>query len=84
MTISSERVHITLRTSALGHSPIYTNLERFLTHSASPDMWEKTGVEFITHTSQKISGKAILTVILVTDGVGEGTLGMVTTFCHHD
>ena len=23
-------------------------------------------------------------VILVTDGVGEGNLGMVTTFCHHD
>ena len=47
-------------------------------------MWGKTGVEFITHTSWKISGEATPTVILITEGVGEGNLGMVTTFCHHD
>ena len=41
-------------------------------------------MEFITSNGQKISGEAILMVILVTSGVGEGNLGMVTTFCHHD
>ena len=47
-------------------------------------MWGKTWVEFITHTSWKISGEATPMVILITDGVREGNLGMVTTFCHHD
>ena len=44
----------------------------------------KAGVEFITNNGQKISGEAIPMVVLVMDGVGEGNLGMVTTFCHHD
>ena len=59
-------------------------LERLFAHIATPDMWGKTGVEFITHTGQKISGKATPMVILVTDGVGEGNLGTVTSFCHHN
>ena len=33
---------------------------------------------------QKISEEAIPMAILVIDGVGEGNLGMVTTFCHYD
>ena len=41
-------------------------------------------LEFITNNSQKISGEAIPMVLIVIDGVGEGNLGMVTTFCHHD
>ena len=44
-------------------------------------MWGKTGVEFITHTGRKISGEATPVVILITAGVGEGNLGIVTTFC---
>ena len=59
-------------------------LERFFIHLASLAMWGKAWVEFITNNGQKISGEAVLMVILVTDGVGEGNLGMVTTFCHHD
>ena len=59
-------------------------LERLFTHIASPDMWGKAGVEFITHTGWKISGEATPMVILITDGLGEGNLGMVITFCHHD
>ena len=47
-------------------------------------MWTKAGVKFITSNGQKISGKSIPIVILVTGGVGEGKLGMVATLCHHD
>ena len=51
---------------------------------ASFDMWGNVGVEFITCTSQKISVEATPKAILITDGVGEGNLGMGTTFCHHN
>ena len=47
-------------------------------------MWGKTRAEFITHTGQMISVEATPTVILITDGVGKESLGMVTNFCHHD
>ena len=47
-------------------------------------MWGKAGVEFITNNSQKISREAVPVVILVMDEVGEGNLGMVTTFCHQN
>ena len=58
--------------------------ERLFAHLTSPAMWGKAMVEFITNNSQKISREAICIAILVTDGVGEGNLGMVTTFCCHD
>ena len=59
-------------------------LERLFAHLASPVMWGKTCVEFIMNNSQKMSGVAVPMAILVMDGVGEGNLGMVTTFCHHN
>ena len=40
-------------------------------------------MEFITCNSQ-ISRDATPMAILITDGVGEGILGMVTTFCCND
>ena len=47
-------------------------------------MWGNAKVEFITNNGQKISREVIPMEILVTDGVGEGSLGMVTTFsCHN-
>ena len=52
-------------------------LESFFTHIASPDIWGKTGVEFITDTSLRISGEATSMTILITDGVGKENLGMV-------
>ena len=58
-------------------------LERLFAHIASPDMWGGLG-EFITCTGWKISTGTTPMAILITDGVGEGNLGMVTTFCHHD
>ena len=59
-------------------------LERLFACLISPAMWGKAGVEFITNNGWKISREAIPMVILVIDGVGEGSLGMVTTFCHHN
>ena len=47
-------------------------------------MWGKAGVEFIANNGQKISREAVPMAILVTDGLGEGNLGMVTTFCYHN
>ena len=44
----------------------------------------EAGVEFITNNGQKIGGEAIPMVVLVMDWVGEGNMGMVITFCHHD
>ena len=35
-------------------------------------------------TSLMINGEATPMGILITDGVGEGHLGMVTTFCYHN
>ena len=58
--------------------------ERLFSHIASPDIWGKTGVEFITNTGPRTSGEATPIVILITDGVGEENLGMVTIFCCHD
>ena len=43
-----------------------------------------TGVEFITDSGPRISGEVTPMVIFITDGVGEGNLGMVTNFCHHN
>ena len=53
-------------------------LERPFACITSPAMWGKARIEFVTSSGQKISGEAIPVVILVTDGVGEGNLGMVT------
>ena len=41
-------------------------------------------MEFFSGGGQKISGEILPVVVLNTDGVEEGSLGMVTTFCHHD
>ena len=40
--------------------------------------------QVITDTNLRSSGEATPTVILITDGVGEENLGMVTIFCHQD
>ena len=58
--------------------------ERLFAHLTSPAKWGKAGVKFITSNDQMISGEVTPMVILVIDGMGEGSLGMVTTFCHHE
>ena len=48
-----------------------------------PEVWGQARVDFITHSSKKVSSEEIMWMaILITDGVGEGKLGMVTIFCH--
>ena len=49
---------------------------------SSPNWWGNTRVEFFTQTSLKMSGETTNMVILITDGVGESVLGMMTVFCH--
>ena len=39
-------------------------------------------MEFLTLTSPKRSGETTNLAICITNGVGEGELGMVTVFCH--
>ena len=59
-------------------------LEKFFAPVASPAIWGKTRVKYVTETSLRLSGEAIPMVILSTNGVGKGDLGMVTTFCSHN
>ena len=56
--------------------------EGFFICIASPDRWGKTRVEFVTLTGLRKSGETTNMVILITDGVGESDLGLVTVFCH--
>ena len=58
--------------------------ERFFTQVWSPTIWEKTGGEYITETGLRLSGEATPMAIFITDRVGKGDLGMVTTFCSNN
>ena len=57
--------------------------EAFCLHSIPYNMGE-AGIEFIFSNGQKISREAMPMAIPVTYGVGEGNLGVVTTFCCHN
>ena len=84
VTIPREGEDVNLRKPTPGYSPIQNYIgEAFNPHNI-PCNGGKAGVEFITSNDWKISGEGIPMVILVTDGVGEGKLEMVTTFCCHD
>ena len=57
--------------------------EGLYTKLFTPEGWCQTVDDFITHFSKKVRNKEIaLMAILITDGVGEEKLGMVTAFCH--
>ena len=58
--------------------------EMLFAHFSSSSMWGQARVEFLSDTSWKISDEIIPMTVLITNGVEEGSLGMVTTFCHHD
>ena len=58
--------------------------EGFFTHIASPDMWGKTGVGFVTLTALKKSGGTTNMAMFSTNGIGGRDLGMVMVFCHPD
>ena len=59
-------------------------LKRLFTPLSSLSMWGQAGVDFILGSNQKISGEIIPMMVLITDSMEEGSLGMVTTFCQHD
>ena len=68
----------------LGTLQFWMVVERLFSHLSSPSMWGQAGVEFFSGSSQKISGEIFPMAILITDVMEEGSLDMVTTFCHHD
>ena len=70
--------------SVLGALQFRLISERHFTYVASPDIWRKVGVEFIPDTGLRTCEEVTHMAILITDGVGEGNLGMVTTFYHHN
>ena len=41
-------------------------------------------MEFVTEIGLRLSGEVTPTAILITNGVGKGDLGMVTSFCSHN
>ena len=58
---------------------------RLFTHLASPVLWEKAGTDFFNNTGRRAKSTEITPwAILVTGGIGEGKLGMITTFCRTD
>ena len=65
-----------------GHSLIENSFRGAFASIASPDKWGRVGVEFHTLTGWKTSRETTNTMILITDGVGERDLGLVTVFCH--
>ena len=51
----------------------------------SPELWGQARVNFVTNSGRKAMSKEVVPMaILVTDAVDEGSLGMVTIFCHSD
>ena len=51
----------------------------------SPELWGQTVVNLITNSGRKAMSKEVIPMpILVTNGVDEESLGMVTIFCHSD
>ena len=56
--------------------------ERLFTHLASLVLWGKAGTDFINNASRRATNIEINPLaILVTDSLGKGKLGMITTFC---
>ena len=56
--------------------------EGHFTKVVTPKVWDQAGVNFTTPSGKKVRNEEITSMaILLTDGVGEGKLGMVTIFC---
>ena len=68
----------------LGTLQFWMVSERLFTHLSSPSVWGQARLEFFTGGGWKISGEIVPKAVLITNGVEEGSLGMVTTFCCHD
>ena len=60
-------------------------LERLFYQLTSSVLWGKAGADFLTKVSRRaMSTEITLLAIIVTDGVGEGKLGMISVFCRTD
>ena len=60
-------------------------LKGLFTKLVTPELWGQAGVDFTVCSGKKVRSKEIMPMaILITDGVGEGKLGMVTIFCCSD
>ena len=60
-------------------------LERLFPPLTFSALWGKAGADFITKVGRRAMTTEITPLaILVTDGVGEGKLGMITAFCRTD
>ena len=82
MTISTGGIFLCARTSVSECSSIQIIFRGiFHSHFLSQQMGTDW-VEFLTLTGLKVSKETTNTVVLVTNWVGEGELGMVTVFCH--
>ena len=55
-----------MTTLMFGCSLVWISFEGFFGHIASPDKWGKAGVEFLTLTGLKMSGKTTNMMILIT------------------
>ena len=84
MTIPRKGVDINSKAPTARHCPILDYFGEAFHLYSLPAMWGNARMEFITRKIPKISEKAASMAILVTDGVGGGNLGMVTTFCYHN
>ena len=47
-------------------------------------MWGQASVELISDSGWRIRSEIVPMTVLITDGVEGRSLGIVTTFCHHD
>ena len=63
----------------------YIVSEKLFTSLASPALWGKSGTDFFNNPGRRaVSIKITPLAILVTGGIGEGKLEIITTFCRND
>ena len=72
--------------NSLGCMPCFWVVSKGLfTKLVTSKVWVQTRVNITTYSGKKGRGEGMVSMgILVTDGVGEGKLGMMTVFCHSD
>ena len=59
--------------------------DRLFSHLTSSALWGKAGANFLNKVGRRAKSAEITPLaILVTHGVGEGKLGMITAFCMTD
>ena len=72
-------------TSHYEHSPLPCGVGGALHQADLLELWGKPRVNSITSSSKRVTNEEIIPMaILITNGVGEGSLGMMTVFGHSD